>query len=559
MPDQTSFVSVRMYRGILGDCFLLTVVRDGLRKHTLIDCGVLQSVISGPDMVDPKSDRRLPDAVLDAVGRDALRKVVSTKEQIRRVAADVAKTVKDAGGKIDLLVMTHEHYDHLSGFALAWDVWADASLKIDKLWLAWTENPVDTQARQLKERFGKGKQALAYAGALAKAHAFAADDPINDALGLLDFIGPVDAPGFPLDSADPDNSKAPRTMAQVIDRMKDMVGAAGTRFLEPGQILSEDDGAGLKAYVLGPPRAIERLENALPGGAKEKKVIYMTEGDAADAVASAARTKLAERGFFAADRATAANVAVHVTERQLSADALPFARPHENPYSFGKKHKASDHPSHRDQLIQSYEAPDQEKRRIDGDWTSSAGALALKMDSDTNNTSLVLAFELPDQRVLLFPGDAQVGNWESWGDQPYPAPKFRKETEAAAQSIDDILRRVVFYKVGHHASHNATLRTRGLELMTDPRLCAAIPVVEAVAAVQGPGKKTPGKGWKMPYGDLYAELKKRTADRIVRGDGDPAAERRAFAANPAGVTVAYESEDSGGLWVELRFALEDLP
>src|SRR5436190_5025038 len=36
---------------------------------------------------------------------------------------------------------------------------------------------------------------------------------------------------------------------------------------------------------------------------------------------------------------------------------------------------------------------------------------------DTNNTSLVLAFELlPSRRVLLFPGDAQVGNWLSWQD-----------------------------------------------------------------------------------------------------------------------------------------------
>jgi hypothetical protein len=44
-----------------------------------------------------------------------------------------------------------------------------------------------------------------------------------------------------------------------------------------------------------------------------------------------------------------------------------------------------------------------------------AGRLALQLDSDTNNTSLVLAFELGKSgRVLLFPGDAQVGNWLSW-------------------------------------------------------------------------------------------------------------------------------------------------
>ena len=61
-------------------------------------------------------------------------------------------------------------------------------------------------------------------------------------------------------------------------------------------------------------------------------------------------------------------------------------------------------------------------RRIDGDWLSAAEALALDLASDTNNTSLVLAFEwgAPGKgRVLLFAADAQVGNWLSWRDQSY--------------------------------------------------------------------------------------------------------------------------------------------
>ena len=45
-------------------------------------------------------------------------------------------------------------------------------------------------------------------------------------------------------------------------------------------------------------------------------------------------------------------------------------------------------------------------------------ALAMQLDHDTNNTSLVLAFELGPKKeggpVLLFAADAQVGNWLSW-------------------------------------------------------------------------------------------------------------------------------------------------
>ena len=74
------------------------------------------------------------------------------------------------------------------------------------------------------------------------------------------------------------------------------------------------------------------------------------------------------------------------------------------------------------------------------DWRriGDASDLALALDNATNNTSLVLAIELPDGDVLLFVGDAQVGSWESW-------------------TQNELLSRVTFYKVGHHGSHNATL------------------------------------------------------------------------------------------------------
>src|SRR5205085_6914038 len=54
-------------------------------------------------------------------------------------------------------------------------------------------------------------------------------------------------------------------------------------------------------------------------------------------------------------------------------------------------------------------------RRIDDNWLGAANNLALQLDADTNNTSLALAIELsPGGKVLLFPGDAQVGSWLSW-------------------------------------------------------------------------------------------------------------------------------------------------
>jgi hypothetical protein len=66
------------------------------------------------------------------------------------------------------------------------------------------------------------------------------------------------------------------------------------------------------------------------------------------------------------------------------------------------------------------------------------------LDDETNNTSLILLFEVGGKK-LLFPGDAQLENW-SWAlaDAPDAA-----DTRKRLADVD-------VYKVGHHGSRNAT-------------------------------------------------------------------------------------------------------
>jgi hypothetical protein len=110
-------------------------------------------------------------------------------------------------------------------------------------------------------------------------------------------------------------------------------------------------------------------------------------------------------------------------------------------------------------------------------WKDGPNRLALKLDSDTNNTSLVMALELgKGGPFLLLPGDAQVGSWRSWHELKFKAGGLKSEI-----GVRDIFRRTILYKVGHHASPNATLRELGLELMTDEDLVAMIPVEVAMA------------------------------------------------------------------------------
>jgi heat shock protein HspQ len=110
-------------------------------------------------------------------------------------------------------------------------------------------------------------------------------------------------------------------------------------------------------------------------------------------------------------------------------------------------------------------------------------------------------------KVLLFPADAQVGNWLSWDAiKPELVADDGKKVAAA-----DLLRRTVFYKVGHHGSHNATMRETGLERMVSQELVAFVPVDERVAHEV--------RNWRdMPFEPLLAQLYEKTRGRVIRLD-----------------------------------------
>ncbi|MDB6145054.1 MAG: hypothetical protein JWP80_4098 [Pseudomonas sp.] len=480
--SQDKTVAVRMYRGILGDCFLLRYTMAGVQRFILIDCGVLQGV-------------------------------VGAKPQMTRIVDDLMKTT---GGKVDLLVLTHEHHDHLSGFLYEQERFFGADFQINELWMAWTENPNDAQANDLHARFDKAKTALAKVAALkAVTPALGKDSRVATVAGLAAFMGLAPAP-----------DEAPVKLGSIIDRLKAKAGAQVTRYLEPGDVVHPAAIPALKVNVMGPPRNEQRLRKDLPSAGAGKEV-YMTQFDEALAVEDQA------------DR---------LAGSASSSPETPFARPHQRSLGevtqHAKKFKAEGgaHLSVEQRYFNSKNA----WRNIADEWLDSAETLALKMDSDTNNTSLVLTFELPDGQVLLFPGDAQVGNWLSWGDQTYP----REVVKGAPppQTLDDILRRVTLYKVGHHCSHNATLSTLGLEKMNDPRLVAMIPVVNAVA-------KT--KGWVMPYPDLLTALQNKTHNRVLIGDSVPADEAKVFALTPTSIkNPASLSYADDGLWVQVLISFQ---
>jgi hypothetical protein len=101
-------IRIRMYRVGFGDFFLATFPGpDETPLHVLIDCGVHAMNLGSID---------------DAI-------------------ADMQKVT---GGQLALVIMTHRHADHISGFASGADTFADFT--VERVWMSWFENPGNAAA-----------------------------------------------------------------------------------------------------------------------------------------------------------------------------------------------------------------------------------------------------------------------------------------------------------------------------------------------------------------------------------------------------------------------------
>ena len=476
-------VTVRMFCHGLGDCFLVTFPIDKKTNYNLlIDCGVAKSA--------PDAAHDMPDVV-------------------RQIA-------KLTGGTIDLLVVTHEHWDHVSGFAQAAEEFA--KLEVKHLWLAWTEDPRDKAAQTLRKDHQKAKLALANAFAAASAPGAApALGAIKTGLeGILQFWGPGDE--LPVSGRlGAAAKKGALGTADALDIAKGLVkhaGNDGISYLRPdGKVISlagaqESSFAGqVKVRVLGPPLAtsdIHKLNSTTETFHKEARLQF-------DGAPWTWTTALNQSSDVLGDGLTADE---HELERAMPFDArerIPIAEAAKQ--AFFREHYFEGSAPPPDQPASSLASRANTERRIDGDWLArGAEQLALALNSYTNNISLVLAIELPKSgKVLLFVGDAQVGNWLSWHKLEFEDDEPAKKGEAKKPlTMTDLFAKTVLYKVGHHGSHNATLKQKGLELMTHPELVAMLPVDHEQAAKLSYGE--------MPLNSLVKSLKEHSDKRLLQID-----------------------------------------
>ena len=322
-----STIRVRMYRTGFGDCFLLSFGPAASRRHVLIDFGAHMHGEIGT-----------MDAIMD----------------------DIESTT---GKKLALIIATHAHRDHISGFGQFRDRFAQ--FEIGEVWLPWSDNPNDEAAAALQR-----KQA-ALTERLHLHFGFLGVDATDDRFG----------PALHAISNLRGNKPAKEALAEAFRKGK-------TRYYAGGKNIRNVPGVpGLSAEILGPPRDTTFFSRMNPPAHQR----FMTSPS---------------------DQITP----VHPFPRlEIKAGHPAFAKL--KPVLTDADVKA---------LKEAAEAP--------------ADKLALVLDNARNNSSLVVLFRY-GKHALLFAGDAQWGNWQSW---------------IGTERARDLLSEVDFIKIAHHGSHNAT-------------------------------------------------------------------------------------------------------
>lgn len=497
-------VKVRMYRHGHGDCFLLAFPNEesGARPvYVLIDCGIKPG---------SKVHKNI-DEIVDNIA----------------VATD---------NHIDVVVITHEHQDHVSAFTKKKNgKYIFDKIKFDHCWLAWTEDGTDELANSLRERFRDTLIALAFAQEKVQKLRGSAElqERVADLLGTeIGDDGHVPIPGKEGAEIVKLFRKAKGTSSNLsIAQMADFALKGKTnknamkyvrnkarksvKFFSPEDAaISLPNAPKIKVYTLGPPKNEALLLDLNPKGSEKfhlaasgSKALH-NQGTRGFAQAVAPETTSDESPSPFAPRYC-------LTSDQLKRHLLPRT----NTAKRTDRQKAMDY-----LRLTYFGAPKQapkeslDWRGIDDEWLGVTEGIALRLNNEVNNTSLVLAFELPRTgKVLLFTGDAQRGSWLGWSDLEWDKGNGDKV------SAKDLLGRCIMYKVGHHGSHNATLNGTDRDDYANLGWMARGSFADEFVAMIPANTEwalNKSRPWLHPLPEIEAALQKKARGRVFRSDRD---------------------------------------
>jgi beta-lactamase superfamily II metal-dependent hydrolase len=304
---------VRMFRVGFGDFFLLSVPTRNGASHILIDCGV------------------------------HARDLGSIRDAVERMA-------QDCGHRLALIIMTHRHADHISGFATCSDIFSQ--ITVERVWMPWFEDPGNDKAAKFQASLTAVATHLG-----SRLQAAARLDANKEELLLMteNITG-----GLELDGGMSPNRKALDVLHNgFMNKPEHDYYQAGATPTLPQDLLE----AGLTAQILGPPM-------------DESLIVQMTN-------------KNQQYLSGASD------------DRNDEEPISPF------PDAFRAQY--GDYPA---AAFDTYGA-DEIVRMIDSARPDALAAQAAAADKTLNNQSLVVLFSFAGKN-LLFAGDAQWGNWENF-------------------------------------------------------------------------------------------------------------------------------------------------
>lgn len=409
---------VRMYRIGFGDFFLLTVPTAKGPEHILIDCGVFQG------------DLRTMDACVQDLARETNRKLA-------------------------LVIATHYHADHLSGFASNFDEFA--KFEVDAVWLPNRLDPKRPTALKLKEQIiSVASQLELRLGARQDDAGIQALNKVKDALGV----------------GEGRNEKALRLLTKGFkNKPKPDYYEAGDKAVLPKSL----KGA-ITAEILGPAPLSSEGEFSTPENKGQQFIAAVAEGG------------LPPSG------------SLMPFEKKWPATSADYPVSAFNSYRTQKQ-------------IDLEEAgqPETMERVLHEAQPDVLLALADAIDGTLNNQSLVILFTCKGKK-LLFVGDAQWGNWSFWlfgkkvtGKQ---VPELTAEAKAILDNID-------FYKVGHHGSTNSSPIPAVAAMNVK---CVSMCSTESGDPDRKRPHGHVENESEVPRIKLMVELEKRTGNRLVRSD-----------------------------------------
>lgn len=412
-----------MYRVGFGDFFLMTVAGKNGPAHILIDCGVHAANINTID-----------DCVQDMK--------------------------RETGNHLALVILTHYHADHMSGFASNYEDFTE--FDVGAVWITNRLDPGDADAFGFMAQISSVAQQLKMQlAARQDADGIQAHRKVENALGVAGE-----------DGGGGSNAKALRLLQSGFKNNPPV------HYYQGGDTptLPDELKGMITAELLGPSPKDSGGEFAASDNKTEQYISALADNGVPDAT----RIKPFDTQRWPA------------TACDYPADT--FDEFDTGITNRGQKPKGN--------------GAEELEKALELMQPDALAVAADKLDGTLNNQSLVVLFTCNGKK-LLFVGDAQWGNWAYW--------LYGQAVSGADPGISDrakeILGSIDFYKVGHHGSTNATPIPAVAALNNgSAAMCST-----ATGAYGNPAKRT-----EVPRTALMDALESQTGNRMVRSDWIPA-------------------------------------